>query len=163
MDDDEVDFLDSVLESTRAKDATIKKDTREQLEAFRTQQEEAARMTRETEDEDVPAGDEEQWIVGKKRRRREKGDTVKGLKLRRKSSTASQNKSVDGRPTVATPVDIDSPQTFTETKIPSQVPEPNPGFTITTAAIAQSSKAGNTVERPSNPGPNLVAYNSDDD
>ena len=53
LDEDEVEFLDSVLESTRTKDAEVRKQTREQLEAFRAQQEEAEKVARQEEEEGV--------------------------------------------------------------------------------------------------------------
>ena len=46
LDEDEVEFLDSVLESTRTKEAEVKKQTKEQLQAFRAQQEEAEKVAR---------------------------------------------------------------------------------------------------------------------
>ena len=49
LDEDEVEFLDSVLESTRTKEAEVKKQTKEQLEVFRAHQEEAERLARQEE------------------------------------------------------------------------------------------------------------------
>ena len=94
LDDDEVDFLDSVLESTRAKEEQVKKETAEQLEAFRKQREAAEKALAEadalaentTADARVPPR-EESWITRNRKRRRvhEKDDGI--LKLRKKSST----------------------------------------------------------------------------
>lgn len=96
LDDDEVDFLDSVLESTRAKDAAIAKETTEQLDLFRSQQEEAERaVISEDNALGLPAL-EEQWLVtGKKRKKQREHDGEKALKLRRTSSTATDH--VDSR------------------------------------------------------------------
>ena len=54
LDEDEVDFLDSVLESTRAKEAEVKKQTTEQLEAFRRQQEEAEKTATVPDEAEPP-------------------------------------------------------------------------------------------------------------
>lgn len=95
LDDDEIEFLDSVLESTRTKEAEIKKETTEQLDLFRRQQEEADKaLLAEAADSNgaigvVGAGsvEGEQWVVnGKKRRRGKEKQVLKGVKLRRTSS-----------------------------------------------------------------------------
>ena len=95
LDEDEVEFLDSVLESTRTKEAEIKKETTEQLDLFRRQQEEADKaLLAEAADGSrtnvvVGAGsvEEEQWAVnGKKRRRGKDKQVLKGVKLRKTSS-----------------------------------------------------------------------------
>lgn len=95
LDNDEIEFLDSVLESTRTKEAEIRKETTEQLDLFRRQQEEADKaLLAEAADGDgsngvVGAGsvEEEQWVVnGKKRRRGKEKQVLKGVKLRKTSS-----------------------------------------------------------------------------
>lgn len=48
LDEDEVEFLDSIMESTRAQEAAVKKETAEQLELFRRQREEAEKALLET-------------------------------------------------------------------------------------------------------------------
>lgn len=95
LEEDEVDFLDSVLESTRAKDAAVKKETTEQLEAFRKQREDADRALRDGEEVEKagsPVEEETSWTVGKKRRRKEKGP-ASGVKLRKSSSTQEHSQS----------------------------------------------------------------------
>ena len=84
MDEDEADFLDSVLESTRAQEAAILKETTEQLDIFRKNQEEAEKTAKVT-DVEVP-NEEENWAAGSKRRRkvREK-EQIRGVKLRKRS------------------------------------------------------------------------------
>jgi hypothetical protein len=95
LDDDEVEFLDSVLESTRAKEAAVKKETAEQLEVFRQQREaaekalldEAETQQRSSTSAASPT-DQESWFTsGKKRRRPKEKDTLVGIKLRKMSST----------------------------------------------------------------------------
>ena len=90
--------MDSVLESTRAKEDALKKETAEKLSSFRRQQEEADRalldQANDTEEgilvgkaNDPGAGDS-QWAanVWKKRKRVEK-EVLKGVKLRKGSSS----------------------------------------------------------------------------
>ncbi|RDW76362.1 PSME3-interacting protein [Aspergillus mulundensis] len=73
LDDDEVDFLDSILESTRAQEATVKKETAEQLEAFRRQREEAEKAHLEDASKDIPpAAEAEDWKIASRKRRRDK-------------------------------------------------------------------------------------------
>ncbi|KAL9100247.1 MAG: hypothetical protein Q9163_004354 [Psora crenata] len=95
LDEDEVEFLDSVLESTRAKEEAVKRETTEQLDAFRRQQEEADRALREgeqgkeVEEAGSPTALESNWAVGAKKRKRVKEkEGWRGVKLRKSSSSA---------------------------------------------------------------------------
>ncbi|KAI9876614.1 MAG: hypothetical protein M1830_006051 [Pleopsidium flavum] len=99
LDEDEIEFLDSVLESTRTKEAAVKKETIEQLDLFRRQQEEADKAwlaeAADGSGTNVVAGsssiEEEQWIVnGKKRKRAKDKQVLKGVKLRKTSSTSDK-------------------------------------------------------------------------
>lgn len=90
-----MEFLDSVLESTRAKEAALKKETQEQLEVFRKQQENADRVQLLDDDAErraksaLPEASEEQWkTTGRKRRRVAEKEGLKGVKLRKSSSTS---------------------------------------------------------------------------
>lgn len=86
LDEDEVEFLDSVLETTRAKEAAVKRETAEELDAFRRQQEEAEKAARTTGPEDAPESTEStSWSVGKKRKKGREG-LLGGVKLRKASS-----------------------------------------------------------------------------
>ena len=103
LDENEADFLDSVLESTREKEAALKKETAEQLDAFRKQRDEADRKAAlEEDDVDDLEGREKQssagvdaaseasiqWAVGAKKRKRVKEkEGIKGVMLRRASSS----------------------------------------------------------------------------
>ncbi|EXJ77445.1 hypothetical protein A1O3_09671 [Capronia epimyces CBS 606.96] len=90
LDEDEVDFLDSVLESNRAKEDAVKNETAEQLEAFRKQRAlaEQALLNQQANDEvgklDAPVG-RAAWVTQKKKRRRDKesesGQDPKSRKL----------------------------------------------------------------------------------
>ncbi|PGG97909.1 hypothetical protein GX51_07083 [Blastomyces parvus] len=95
LDEDEVEFLDSVLESTRAQEAAVKRETREQLEIFHRQRQEAEKALAGTGSADPTgassAADEEQWTTGvRKRKRAKEKDAIPGVKLR-KSSSANVN------------------------------------------------------------------------
>ena len=97
LDEDEIEFLDSVLESTRAKEEAVKRETTEQLDLFRRQQEEADKALLEAgggkeEDEGGKAGSptagESQWAVNaRKRKRAKEKEGLKGLKIRRSSTS----------------------------------------------------------------------------
>jgi len=96
LDEDEAEFLDSVLESTRAKEQAVKEQTSEQLELFRQQQQEADKgRLDESGDIANTAGSpteeptETQWAVNARKRKRLKDEKgLKGPKLRKSSSTS---------------------------------------------------------------------------
>ncbi|EAS27678.3 uncharacterized protein CIMG_10283 [Coccidioides immitis RS] len=96
LDEDEVEFLDSLLESTRAKEAAVKRETMEQLEMFHRQREEAEKNAVLVENKlGEPGagshGEEEKWAIsGRKRRRTKDNDVLPGVKLRKSSSTSGQ-------------------------------------------------------------------------
>jgi hypothetical protein len=95
LDEDEVDFLDSVLESTRAQEAAVKKDTADQLEMFRKQREEAEKaMLGPTSSEVMPA-EEEEWTIPARKRRREKGKDLLLPGKKRKASGAEGTSQAD--------------------------------------------------------------------
>ncbi|KAL8749134.1 MAG: hypothetical protein Q9199_007874 [Rusavskia elegans] len=102
LDEDEVEFLDSVLESTRAKEDAVKKETAEQLNLFRRQQEEADKASLNltatgTENPSEPAtgpefsAGESQWAINARKRKRVKDkEVLPGVKLRKSSSTSEK-------------------------------------------------------------------------
>lgn len=101
LDEDEVEFLDSVLESTRAREDAVKKETIEQLDLFRRQQEEADRAllnhttnTGTSPEAHNPVNDTStvsSWAINARKRKRNKGNDVKpGLKLRKSCSTTEK-------------------------------------------------------------------------
>ncbi|KIW13401.1 hypothetical protein PV08_08589 [Exophiala spinifera] len=94
LDDDEVDFLDSVLESERAKEDAVKKEMSEQLEAFRNQR---AKAEKDLLEHEIPEAEERlgapvgknAWTTQKKRRRRdEESKAIASNKTRKLSSSA---------------------------------------------------------------------------
>ncbi|KAH7385791.1 N-terminal domain of NEFA-interacting nuclear protein NIP30-domain-containing protein [Pyrenochaeta sp. MPI-SDFR-AT-0127] len=95
LDDDEADYLESVLEKQRKEEANVRKETSEQLDLFRRQQEEAERMVLEEETTKLPTGDGGQWAVtGRKRKKGPEASLLKGVKLRKSSSVAEDEKAL---------------------------------------------------------------------
>ncbi|KAF2771763.1 hypothetical protein EJ03DRAFT_254416, partial [Teratosphaeria nubilosa] len=87
LNEDEIEFLDSILESSRKEEAELKKDTKEQLEAFRKRQEEAekaAKLEEASPAQDVSEG-AAPWAVGPKKRKKGK-EGLPGVKFRRTST-----------------------------------------------------------------------------
>ncbi|CAO2650297.1 Nn.00g015890.m01.CDS01 [Neocucurbitaria sp. VM-36] len=96
LDDDEADYLDSVLEKKRKEEANVRKETLEQLELFRRQQEEAESKIVDTESTEAPREDGGQWAAV--RRKRKKGNDaglLKGVKLRKLSSATEERQVMD--------------------------------------------------------------------
>ncbi|KXT10874.1 hypothetical protein AC579_8994 [Pseudocercospora musae] len=86
LNEDEVEFLDSVMESTRAQEAAVRKETTEQLDAFRRRQEEAERAAKQTGSPQAPeTAEHDAWPVGKKRKKG-KESLFGVVKLRRPST-----------------------------------------------------------------------------
>jgi len=129
LDDDEVEFLDSVLESTRAKEAAVEKETSEQLEAFRKQREEAEKALLDeasnitTNDPDTASViDQETWSTTSKKRRRAKDkDTLVGSKLRKMSSSTIGND--PDKKKAATGDETGSDAQFKETPLVESLPD----------------------------------------
>ena len=89
-----------MLESTRAKEEAVKRETTEQLDLFRRQQEEAdkALLNESGEKEDgegakagSPTSGESQWAINaRKRKRAKEKEVLKGVKVRKGSSTSER-------------------------------------------------------------------------
>ncbi|EDU44456.1 Nefa-Nip30-N multi-domain protein [Pyrenophora tritici-repentis] len=96
LDDEEADYLDSVLEKKRLEEARVRKETSEQLELFRRQREEEERKARGLEEQSSEAPQDEdagQWAaVGRKRKKAPETGLLKGVKLRKSSSVPEGNK-----------------------------------------------------------------------
>ena len=98
LDEDEVEFLDSVLESTRAQEAAVKKETAEQLEVFRQQREEAEKALLEDTSADVaPSAEGEDWKIPSRKRRRDKNKDLLIPGKKRKSVTGSESSPQTGQ------------------------------------------------------------------
>lgn len=148
LDDDEVDFLDSVHESSRAKEAAQKAETAEQLEVFRRQREavEQARLAETAGDalKSESTSTSESWTIKKKRRREIHPDNTGGMKLRKLSaSDLASPKSPEQKPAVDNKI----------TKSPKNQHPPVQG----SVKVAQESSS------PSASGLGLDAYSSEED
>jgi len=163
LDEDEIDFLDSVMEKTRRDEERVKKETKEGLEAFRRQQQLADKKL------SVDAGSEEvqeEWAAGpRKRKRAKEKDGLKGVKLR-KSSTNDEPMSPDSKEIGST-----SDRRASEPNESSSVPAPTKSSTPSKAEADEVSPAKEperrapvkSVSKPNSGGIALVDYGSDDD
>ncbi|KAF7185153.1 PSME3-interacting protein, partial [Pseudocercospora fuligena] len=159
LNEDEVEFLDSVMESTRAQEAAVKKETTEQLDAFRRQQEEAERAAKQAGSPEAPeTAEQESWSVGKKRKKG-KESLFGAVKLRR-SSTTDKSEQATAKPT----------QTTESTKAAERAPSQDAVKTETaenssanaSPGVAADSKAA-AKPAPTGVGLGLGAYSSDED
>ena len=78
-----------MLESTRAKEAEVKKETSQQLDAFRELQREAEKSAGQQDAEPVVEG-AEAWSTGPRKRKKGREGVIGGVKLRRVSTTEKQ-------------------------------------------------------------------------
>lgn len=154
MDEDEVEFLDSVLEGQRAKEAEVRRETRRELEAFRREQEEAEkRAVGENEGVETEVG--ESWTRGARKRRRRRGDdVVGGLKIRR-TSTA------EGSKAPATIVAVEDPKDSSSTKADNK--ETNEAKVVNTSDSLPRKVSTSPSPPAAGLGLGLAAYSSDDD
>ena len=106
LDDDEVDFLDAIVSSEKAKEAAVKKETAEELESFRKQQQQAEKASTAEEQTrpDVPAGDA--WRT-KKRRRKEADIPISKV---RKTTTGSNTSPPPAAPASSPPKAASTPR-----------------------------------------------------
>lgn len=148
LDEDEVEFLDSLLESTRAQEATIKKETAEQLEVFRRQREQAERAALEgTTAENGPSAEEEDWKIPARKRRREKNKELLLPGKKRKSSAGeslggnSSQKLQEASPSTKAPGGSDKVE-VTPRSLPSEAVnvQKQPDTTVAEAAAGAGKK-----------------------
>ncbi|KAF2276059.1 uncharacterized protein EI97DRAFT_47273 [Westerdykella ornata] len=74
LDDDEAEFLSTILEEKRKQEDAVKRETAEELERFRRQREEGEKVV---------------WVAPGKKRKRAGGELLKGVKVRRTSSATA--------------------------------------------------------------------------
>jgi len=155
LDDDEVNFLDSVLESERAKEDAVRRDTAEQLEEFRRQREAAeksilnpAKGEGKKLESDAPIA--QTWST-KKRRRKELDNNAGKL---RKTSTADRGQKQLSDSLVESEPSVSSTTT-------------GPQNSETVMGSLESPKAPRQTLQPQNgpsvPDLGLGAYSSDED
>lgn len=159
LDEDEIEFLDSVQEAARSKELADRKATKEGLEEFRKQQEEAERAAKEQEGAVSPPTVSESWGVGpRKRKKGKEKDGIGGLKIRRTESE-EQAKKVEGTQESTTATTTKKAKTDEQTT-PSSVAQPS--------RQEQSDKQSPVAPAPVSPpapaaGLGLGAYSSDED
>lgn len=96
LDEDEVEFLDGVLEGERERERRLREAERKELEAFRRRQEsEVAVVAKEGveggKDEGVDEGGDVVWsAAGKRKRRKGREGVLGGVKIRRTSESVGQ-------------------------------------------------------------------------
>lgn len=175
LDEDEIEFLDLVLESTRAKEEAVKKETTEQVDVFRRQQEEAdkALLSEAASTTDASplglASSESQWAINaRKRKRAKEKEGLKGVKLRKMSSTSERPpKPMEAEQ--ATEIATDEKETVLATASSvrnrdemSQEASSSP-VAGENAAIRSSASSIHEREKPITLGLGLVGYSSDED
>ena len=161
LDQDEVEFLDSVLESTRKEEDRVKRETAEGLTLFRQQQEEADKKARRGSaeaaiEEGSPTLEEESWFAGgKKRKRVKEKESLKGVKIRRSSTSTEPAKPSLASPPTASSSDspalkgIETARPISQPKKIQESQVPKPG----SPAVAKQPPAKGV----------LVDYGSDED
>ena len=161
LDQDEVEFLDSVLESTRKEEDRVKRETAEGLAVFRQQQEEVDKKARRGSagaaiEEGSPTLEEESWIAGgKKRKRVKEKEGLKGVRIRR-SSTFTE----PAKPSQAGSLPPSSPDSPAFKSIETARPSGQPKKIQESHATKPASPA--IAKKPPTKG-GLVDYGSDED
>ncbi|QIX02025.1 hypothetical protein AMS68_007542 [Peltaster fructicola] len=92
LDDDEVEFLDSIAAESRAKEAEVRRDAKLQLDAFRAQQEEAEQASKQSTD--VVPDAAEAWTAGG-RKRKKQATTIAGIVKKRQLSSSKATPGAD--------------------------------------------------------------------
>ncbi|KAI9644882.1 hypothetical protein NHQ30_006909 [Ciborinia camelliae] len=167
LDEDEIEFLDSVLESTRAEEDRVRKETAEGLELFRKQQEEADKKARAAENDGTQIQEgspvrEDEWVAtGRKRKRSKDKEVLKGVKVRRTSSSAEQtptpSKDLSAKLAKDESSSIPTSTESSTSKVSTKVSKAQSATVVPKAAV---------VKKPSPPpkkGLGLVDYGSDED
>ncbi|KAI5239431.1 hypothetical protein E4T43_06751 [Aureobasidium subglaciale] len=172
LDQDEVEFLDTVMETTRAKEDAVRKETAEQLEAFRRQQEDTEKASREAAPEASNQSESDTWAFNaRKRKRNREKEAIAGIKLRKSSSSMAQM-TEDARATSGAASDDKkqsppSPGSTPASQSASAKPVQPPVAVMDEVVPDQVNKAPATVAASASPKPaaalGLAAYSSDDD
>ena len=155
--------MDSVLEDERVKEDEVKKQTSEQLDAFKQRQQEAEHPAHQ---EDASNAQEtvEAWTTGARKRKKGRESTIGGVKLRRTSTTEKPSKpsatDISGaskRPTEDSLADNTKIQKDSEPIV--KPTESNPSSKSTKSDSASKSQSPPITA----PALSLVAYSSDED
>lgn len=159
-----MEFLDSVLESTRAEEDRVKKETAEGLALFRQQQEEADKKARrgsggaEVVEQGSPTEEEENWVAGgRKRKRTKEKEVLKGVKLRRSSTANDVEKPAKSSTTSSTG------DNSTAKKVAPTVPAEVKTRSNPTPSSSSTQNPAVVKKPPAKPSLGLVDYGSDED
>lgn len=190
LDEDEVEFLDSVLESTRKKEEEVKKETSEQLDLFRRQREEKDKELLESAEEaggkvgSPTAGEARSpWAVNARKRKRAKENDragLKGVKRRESSSTGEAPLGLKKAPSTSGALNISRAETgdselvepqgtapvvpSTKEKAAVGIPESPPPPPAAVTAKASSKQENNSSPKPLGTlGLGLAGYSSDEE
>jgi hypothetical protein len=164
LDEDDVEFLDSVLESTRKQEAEVKRRTREDLEAFKRQQQEAEQAAKVTVEPEAPVATDS-WAVSRKRKKG-KEDVLGGVKLRKSSSGAKAVGEAAKTETLVSPSAASAVETQAESAAsikPSASKDVTADSIEAKAPPATATKPSASPSSPPGSGLGLVAYSSDED
>ena len=166
--------MDSVLESTREQEQAVKKETSIQLEEFRRLQEEADKATLESTTGVLAEGqvaahspsEESQWAVNSRKRKRVKDkDGLKGVKLRKSSTSDTPAREIGSDPntgvTYGSP-GLDKVEVQSSSLVKPAISPPHDLFKSTqnhpTVEVFNTSVTKNAT-----PSLGLAAYSSDED
>ncbi len=158
LDEDEVDFLDQVLESTRAKEAAIRKETLDQLELFRRQQEEAERAAAAEPDAAALEQDLTEWATsGRKRKKGPEKGPVKSIRVRKLQPARPDEPTEDGKATTTstTAIQATNDEDPAIKAKPSELAKPHHHKTVQAQRSGPASAPTTTL--------GLANYSSDDD
>lgn len=157
LDDEEADYLDSVLEKKRLEEAKVRKETSEQLELFRRQREEEERKSRGLEEQSSETPQDEnagQWAaVGRKRKKAPETSLLKGVKLRKSNSVPEDNKPAEKSNTISS----------NATALPDTSSNINATTSITLSVNTTKSSTTAPLPKPANPLALGLGYASSED
>lgn len=161
--------MDSVLESTRAEEDKVKKETAEGLELFRKQQEEVDKKAKAAENdgsqiqEGSTAREDEWGATGRKRKRTKDKEVLKGVKVRRASSSAEQASSSSSKDLSTKSAKDESSSVAKSTKQPTPEDSAKVSDTEPKKVAPKPASAKTPPPPPPKKGLGLVDYGSDED
>jgi hypothetical protein len=156
------------MESTRAKEDAVKRETAERLEAFRRLQEDTEKASRGDAPEASTQSEADTWAFNaRKRKRTREKEAIAGLKLRKSSSSMAQMTSDAGAAEAADDKNP-SPSSPAPTPANQSAKSVQPPVAAIDKAISEKiDKTPATAAASTAPAPaaalGLAAYSSDDD
>ena len=139
-----------MLESTRAKEAEVRKETTQQLDIFRKQQEEAEKAT--TYQGPAESPETEPWKTGSRKRKKGRETGIGGLKLRKTSTSEGKaDATTQDAPKSPKPAETyDRPASVENTPAPAEFQDPD-------------DSTSKSQSPPAATGLGLAVYSSDED